>query len=196
MGKLPKNSVEAYESKALAFLSARDKSAVGSKVVQRWSQGFSENASVIELACGGGMPITHVLHEAGLKLWAVDSSPTLLATFRSRFPDIPVQCACVQDADFFHQTYDGVIAIGLIFLLPEPDQIDLISNVADLLLPGGKFLFTAPIEKASWVDINTGVRCTSMGKLAYVNTLREVGLIATSTVLDVGENNYYDTTKI
>lgn len=190
------DSAEAYELKAQEFLNIRDTSTVGSKVVAKWSQSFKQNASVFELASGGGEPITRVLHNAGLQLWAVDSAPTLVAAFSSRFPDIPVQCAKVQDTDFFNKTYDGAIAIGLVFLLPEPDQINLIANIAKRLLPGGKFLFTAPIEKASWVDINTGVRCTSMGKVGYESTFKKVGLETVSTFTDVGANNYYDTVKI
>ena len=111
------DSTEAYEHHAYDFLRNRDKSLIGSKVVERWAHRFSKDASILELGCGGGEPVTRILHTAGLKLWAVDSSPTLVKAFKARFSSIPVQCSKAQESDFFNQTYDGVIAIGLIFLL-------------------------------------------------------------------------------
>ena len=78
-------SAEAYETHALEFLCGRDKSTIGSQVVDQWSGTLRESATVIELACGGGYPITRVLNNSGLRLWAVDSSPALVKVFQSRF---------------------------------------------------------------------------------------------------------------
>src|SRR4051812_16545867 len=110
-GEKTMDSVEPYEVHAAEFLRRRDKSLVGSRVVEQWSCTLPAGATVIELACGGGEPITRVLSQAGLRLWAIDSSPTLVAAFRARFPAIPVQCARVQDTDFFGRMYDAAVAI-------------------------------------------------------------------------------------
>ena len=127
-----------------------------------------------------------------MQLWAVDSSPTLVAEFQSRFPAIPVQCARVQESDFFDRTYEGAIAIGLIFLLSESDQSTLISRVSKILVPRGRFLFMAPIERGDWIDMNTGLKCRSLGRASYDEYLREAGFQAVATFTDEGANNYYD----
>jgi cyclopropane fatty-acyl-phospholipid synthase-like methyltransferase len=189
-------SVEAYEVHAQRFLRRRDESLVGSRVVEQWSRKLPPRAAVIELGCGGGQPITRVLSEAGLRVWAIDSSPTLVAAFQSRFPTIPVQCARVQDSDFFGRMYDAAVAIGLIFLLAEPDQAELISRVADIIVPGGRFLFTAPIQVHDWTDVNTGALCRSLGQARYERLLSEAGFRVLATFVDVGENNHYDTEKV
>jgi len=163
----------AYETNALAYMHVREKSAVGAKVIGQWAQNLSKNASVIELACGGGYPITRVLNNAGLKLWTVDASPTLVKTFQSRFPHIPIQCAKVQQFDFYNRTFDAAIAIGFVFLLSESDQVKLISNIAHKLNPGGRFVFTAPIELARWKDITTGADSHSLGYANYVETTED-----------------------
>src|SRR6188474_106607 len=111
------DSASAYEARAHEFLRGRDNLPIGTQIVDQWSRTLRRGAPVIELACGGGYPVTRVLSSAGLQLWAVDSSPTLVAEFQSRFPAIPVQCDRVQESDFFDRTYEGAIAIGLIFLL-------------------------------------------------------------------------------
>ena len=186
------DSAIAYEAKAREFLTGRDVSLIGSQVVEQWSSSLPKGSAVIELGCGGGYPITRVLHAAGLKLWAVDSSPTLVAEFQHRFPDVPVQCAKVQDSDFFGRTYDAVAAVGLLFLLPAADQLLLIETVSRILVPGGRFLFTAPIETASWIDLNTGITCQSLGKTRYEMCLNAAGFRVVTTFTDKGENNYYD----
>lgn len=190
------NSADVYESQAGEFLRVRDKSCIGSNVVDQWARNLKSGATVIELGCGGGYPITRVLRSAGLRLWAVDSSPTLVAQFQSRFPDVPVQCAKVQESTFFDQTYDGAIAVGLIFLLTESEQSEVISSIARILLPGGRFLFTAPIERGNWVDMNTGVVCRSLGQTVYEEYFSMAGLRTVATFIDDGENNYYDTELI
>ncbi|MBX2886867.1 MAG: class I SAM-dependent methyltransferase [Granulosicoccus sp.] len=186
------DSTEAYESKAIEFLRSRDQSPIGKNVVSRWARQLKCGASVIELGCGGGFPITFALHSTGLRLWAVDSSPTLVAEFQSRFPDVPVQCDRVQESRFFSRKYNAAIAVGLIFLLSEPDQCALISRIANILLPGGRFLLTAPIETGSWVDVNTGLVCNSLGQMVYEDLFSKAGFRTLSTFTDAGENNYYD----
>jgi len=189
------DSAAAYETHADAFLRARDNSPVGSRVVARWSALLPVRARVLELACGGGFPVTRVLAAAGLRLWAIDSSPTLVAAFRARFPEIPVQCARVQDSDFFGRDYQAAIAIGLLFLLPEPEQVQLISRVADRLAPGGRFLFSAPVETGTWRDLNTGHTCQSLGQHRYEALLQEAGFSVLASQVDGGANHYYDVRK-
>lgn len=192
MASIPSDSASAYEVHAQAFLQGRDASMIGSLVADQWARTLPHGAEVLELACGGGYPITRVLHAAGLKLWAVDSSPTLLAEFEGRFPSVRVQCSTVQDTDFFGRTYDAVIAVGLLFLLPEPDQLALIERVASILVPGGRFLFTAPIEIGTWVDLNTGLACQSLGQARYEACLSAAGFRVIATLVDKGGNNYYE----
>jgi len=74
-----------YEGHALEFLSHRDKSSIGTQVVKRWAKSFTPRNELIEIGCGGGYPITRTLVEYGLKVWAIDASPTLLAEFQKRF---------------------------------------------------------------------------------------------------------------
>lgn len=185
----------AYESHAHKFLQVRDQSMVGSQVVAEWTRTLDDKAAVLELGCGGGYPITRVLQNEELTLWAVDSSPTLVETFQSRFPDVPVQCASVQEFDFFNRSFDAVVAVGLLFLLPETDQVQLIKRVSDVLVSGGRFLFTAPLEIGDWRDINTGSECVSLGEVTYERLLRENQLQLLSTPTDVGGNNYFDTRR-
>ena len=179
------DSISAYETHAQQFLQRRDQSTVGIQVAKQWAKSLKDNARVIEIACGGGIPVTQTLVDAGLNLWAIDSSPTLMAVFKERFPHVPTQCATVLESDFFQQKYDAAIAIGLIFLLSAGDQIKMLDRISEILRPGASFLFTAPVEKGTWIDINTGHSCLSLGQECYENALAQSGFQGVKRYEDV-----------
>jgi len=185
-----------YETQALTYLEDRDRSRVGAEVVQGWARSLPFGASVVEIACGGGYPITQVLVDSGLAVWAIDTSSTLLRQFRLRFPTISTQCATALDSDYFGRTFEAVISIGLVSFLREDEQLAFIHRVSEILKPRGHFLFTAPVETGIWQDIATGLDCWSLGRIAYTRALERNGLRVIRTHVDEGENNYYEAEKI
>lgn len=190
------DSSKAYENNAREFLHGRDKSPIGSVVVREWANKLPKGSEVLEIACGGGLPITRELVEAGLQLWAIDSSETLISIFRSRFPDVPSKCERVQDSNYFGRKFDAVIAVGLIFLLPEEEQAGVFQRISSALNPEGQFLFTAPVETGTWQDMNTGLECCSIGYEMYREALALAGFRIVSTFEDIGKNNYYQAEKV
>lgn len=190
------NPIEAFEKYALEFLKIRDTSSVGVNTVDQWARSLKTHANVLEIASGGGIPVTRTLINAGLKIRALDSSETLVAAFRDRYPAIPVQCTPVLESDFFQIKYDGVIAIGLIFLLDEADQFILLKKIAQILCPGGSLLFTAPVEAGKWNDVVTGHQCISAGEQIYLSMLKHSGFGDVRHHYDSGNNHYYEVKRI
>ena len=190
------DSVSAYENNAQAFLQCRDKSTVGIRVADQWARSLRPGADVIEIACGGGIPVTKILVDAGLNVWAIDSSPSLISVFKSRFPDVPVECSAVLQSDFYGRKFDAAISIGLIFLLGESDQLNMLKKVAEILRPGASFIFTAPMEAGAWTDVNTGHACISLGQTVYENELAQSGFRVIDHFEDSGKNHYYEAEKV
>ncbi len=185
----------AWETHAREFLAARDGSTIGARIVHDWARSLAPGADVLELGCGGGLPVSRVLVDAGLELWAVDSSPTLVSAFRTRFPRIPVDCSCVTQSRLFARRFSGVIAIGVLFLLEPATQVALIIRVAGLLRPRGRFLFSAPSETGRWADRTTGHGCESLGRARYTRLLDAAGLRVIATPEDEGGNHHYVAVK-
>jgi 2-polyprenyl-3-methyl-5-hydroxy-6-metoxy-1,4-benzoquinol methylase len=185
-------TIEAYEQYALEFLQRRDTSLVGVRTAERWARSLKPNSNVLEIGCGGGIPVTQTLVDSGLNLWAIDSSPTMVKTFRDRYPDIPVECASVLESDFFQKKYDAVISIGLIFILNEEGQLKMLSRVSEILRSGGNFLFTAPVEVGEWEDVVTGQKLLTLGEDVYLAALRSSGFEEVRCYCDRGKNNYYE----
>jgi len=160
-------------------------------VVSDWSRALPPAATVLDLGCGTGVPISQALIERGFRVYGVDASPKMIAAFRSRFPTVPLQCAAVEDSDFFGRIFDGVAAWGLFFLLASPVQHQLMRKVAAALRSGGRFLFTAPRQNCSWADLLTGRTSISLGYNAYRDALATAGMPLIGTCLDDADNHYY-----
>jgi SAM-dependent methyltransferase len=189
-----------YEGVAAEFLAGRGRApstAVGARAVRDWARTLPPGAAVIDLGCGSGLPITKVLVSDGLNVCGIDASPSLVEAFRHNLPEIPVACESVQDSSFFNRTFDGVVAWGLIFLLLTEEQRRLIQRVADVLVPGGRLLFTscAGVEPLVWNDAMTGLESRSLGAAEYRKLLSEAGLSVTREYEDEGQNHYFDALK-
>ena len=182
-----------YEEIAPAFIAGRgsDRNETGVSVVSDWSRALPPAATVLDLGCGTGVPISQALIERGFRVYGVDASPKMIAAFRSRFPTVPLQCAAVEDSDFFGRIFDGVAAWGLLFLLAPPVQHQLMRKVAAALRSGGRFLFTAPRQNCSWADLLTGRTSISLGYNAYRDALAAAGMPLIGTCLDDADNHYY-----
>jgi SAM-dependent methyltransferase len=178
--------------------SARTRStAIGVKTVRGWARALPSGASVIDLGCGSGFPITDVLVAAGLEVYAVDASPTFVKAFRRNLPGIPVVCEDVESSTFFERTFDAAIASGLIFLLSAEAQRQFIQRIGQILRPGGRFLFTSCAGQMPlvWNDIMTGLESRSLGADEYRSELSAAGLSVLGEFEDEGENHYFDAVK-
>jgi hypothetical protein len=81
------------------------------------------------------------------------------------------------------------------FLLSPADQRRLIQRIADILVPGGRLLFTSPAEVASGKDVMTGRETRSLGAEEYRRQLSAVGLSVAREYEDEGQNHYFDAFK-
>jgi SAM-dependent methyltransferase len=116
-----------YEAVSKEFLARRGSSstpstAIGVKEVRKWARTLPHGSRVIDLGCGPGFPITVVLVEEGLQVFGVDAAPSFVAALQRNLAGTPITCEAVQDSRFFDRTFDGFLAIGLMFLLPAEEH--------------------------------------------------------------------------
>jgi 2-polyprenyl-3-methyl-5-hydroxy-6-metoxy-1,4-benzoquinol methylase len=183
-----------YEALAEAFTQARTLS-IGPSVVRQWATRLQPGASILDIGCGYGVPISETLLQEGFAVYGVDASETLVAKFRERFPGAAVECNSVEESSFFNRTFDAVLAWGLMFLLPASTQRNLIGKAARTLNRHGHFLFTSPKEACSWMDGMTGLPSISLGHEVYEQELAAHGLVLVGNDEDKGENYYYFATR-
>jgi SAM-dependent methyltransferase len=187
-----------YEGVAAEFLAGRGRApstGIGTTAVRDWARSLPRGVAVIDLGCGSGLPITKVLVSEGLDVYAIDASPSLVEAFRRNLPEIPVAFESVEDSLFFNRIFDGVVAWGLMFLLPPEEQRRLIHRIGHILVPGGRLLLTSPPEPAVWNDPMTGLESRSLGGVEYRKELAEAGMKVIREYEDEGENHYFDATR-
>jgi len=187
-----------YEGVAEEFLASRGSGqsrGVGVNAVRQWARTLPRGAAVIDLGCGSGFPITEVLITEGLNVFAVDAAPSFVQAFQRNLPKIPVVCEAVEESIFFGRTFDAVLAWGLIFLLSPKEQRRLIRRIAEIIVPGGRLLFTSPAEPLVWNDAMTGVESRSLGVQEYRRQLAAAGLSVSSEYEDEGQNHYFNVLK-
>lgn len=183
-----------YEAVASEFVKRRH-SSIGVATVRTWARSLPSGAPILDLGCGHGVPISQALMNDGFVIYGVDASPSLTAAFLRRFPHAHVACETVEDSRFFGRTFDGIVAVGLMFLLPAEVQQDLIRKVALALNPGGRFLFTSPAQPDTWTDVLTGRQSQSLGAEEYKAILSTLGLNPVAEYVDEGDNHYYGACK-
>jgi SAM-dependent methyltransferase len=189
-----------YEAVSEEFLARRGDSgtrsiAIGVKEVRRWAKTLPRGSSVIDLGCGPGFPITILLVEEGLQVFGVDAAPSFVAAFQRNLPGTPIVCESVLESRCFDRTFDAVLSIGLMFLLKAEEQHRLIRRFAEILVPGGRLLFTSSAKPAVWNDVMTGVESISLGAEAYRQLLGTAGISVVQEYEDVGQNHYFDAFK-
>ena len=198
MATMPTNEKDpsnGYKAVATDLIAVRQQSRIGLARIHVWGRSLPQGASILDLGCGFGVPISQALINDGFVIYGVDASSSLITEFRRRFPDVNVACEAVEDSRFFDRTFDGVIAVGLLFLMSEDSQRDLIRRVGLALNSGGRFLFTAPAQSCTWTDILTGRESLSLGADAYKAIIADAGLTLVGEHSDEGDNHHYDTCR-
>lgn len=183
-----------YNDDAESFIANRS-STIGVAVVRSWAQSLPKSASVLEIGCGDGIPITKTLIEEGLNVYAVDASSKMVAAFRRNFPDTPVVCEAAEHIQRVDRRFNAAIAWGLMFLLTAEVQRTVIHNIGIVLDRDGRFLFTSPKEAVTWTDIGTGRQSVSLGALEYRSILSSANLSLISAYDDEGSNHYFEARK-
>jgi len=190
------NGYEAVSHEFLAGRGSKNRSAgIGVKEVRKWARTLPRGSSVVDLGCGPGFPITAVLVEEGLNVFAVDAAPSFVAAFKCNLPGIPIVCESVLESELFGRTFDAVLAWGLMFILKAEDQQRLIQRFAHILRPNGRLLFTATAKPVVWNDAMTGLESISLGAEEYKKLLGAAGISVAEEYDDAGENHYFDAVK-
>ncbi len=174
----------------------RARSTIGVEVLRDWARALPAGASVLDLGCGAGAPVSTTLAELGFRVSGIDGAPRLVAAYRARLPHADVECAPVEASTWFGRVFDAIVAIGLLFLNDEAAQRTIVALMGRATEPGGRVLLTAPWQTATWTDRTTGLPCRSLGRTEYTRAFARAGFVVHATPTDDGENHYYSLVRV
>jgi SAM-dependent methyltransferase len=110
--------------------------------LDQFSALLSEGASILDIGCGSGEPIARHLIDQGFAVDGVDTSPTLIALCRRRFPQRSWHVADMR-ALALERTFDGLLAWDSFFHLGHDDQRRMFPIFKRHASPGGALMFTS-----------------------------------------------------
>jgi 2-polyprenyl-3-methyl-5-hydroxy-6-metoxy-1,4-benzoquinol methylase len=136
--------VDLYQRKALDWVRNRERA--GGLMEKSWLDRFralgSPTASILDIGCGSGVPISRYLIEAGHRVTGVDSSATLIDLCRDRFPAHEWIVADMRKLAL-GRLFDGIMAWDSFFHLCADDQRQMFPVFRQHAAPGAALMFTS-----------------------------------------------------
>lgn len=97
---------------------------------------------VLDIGCGMGEPIARYVLQAGFRVVGVDSSPSLIAMCRARFPDSEWLVGDMRQLALGRR-FDALLAWDSFFHLNAADQRAMFPRLEAHALPGAPLMFTS-----------------------------------------------------
>jgi SAM-dependent methyltransferase len=110
-------------------------------IYDRFCNQLPPSASVLDLGCGTGVPISRDLIERGFEVVGVDFSSEMVSLAMANCPDATFLTASMTDIDF-EDTFDGVLAISSMLSLRQEEFRATARVIARALKPNGYLLVT------------------------------------------------------
>ncbi len=134
--------VDLYERHAREFDQDRSRSLLEKAWLDRFLGCVRPSGVVLDLGCGMAEPIARYVLENGFQVVGVDSSPSLIALCRARFPESEWLVNDMRELALGRR-FDGVLAWDSFFHLDMDDQRAMFPRFADHALQDAPLMFTS-----------------------------------------------------
>jgi len=131
-----------YDRHAQAYDRQRGRSLFEKSWLDAFSALLPDGGSVLDIGCGMGEPIARHLIARGFAVTGIDSSPSLIAMARERFPQQTWMAADMR-ALSLDRVFDGLIAWDSFFHLTPDDQRAMFPVFRDHAAPRAALMFTS-----------------------------------------------------
>lgn len=140
---MPKSLViDIYERHAEAYDRERERTLFERPWLDRFLEQVQPLGTILDIGCGMAEPIAAYFREQGVSVVGVDSSPSLIARCRARFPEGEWKVGDMRQLNL-DRRFAGVIAWDSFFHLDLQDQRRMFPRFARHALPGSPLMFTS-----------------------------------------------------
>lgn len=138
--------INLYEKHAQTFAEMRSVDLSERPWLDRFISAIPEGGHVLDLGCGNGSPIAEYLISQGFTLTGIDSSPSMIASCRDKFPHATWMVADMRELNL-GKTFDGILAWDSFFHLCRSDQRDMFALFSAHGHAGTALMFNAGPEE-------------------------------------------------
>lgn len=144
----PKSLVaNGYDLAAEAYLERYGRSTVRDHWLGKLIELLPENARVLDLGCGAGIPVARELAARGFQVVGVDGSARQIELARGNVHAAEFLQVDMNDAVFSSGSFDAVSAFYSITHVPRDEHAFLFQRIATWLRPGGVFVASLGADK-------------------------------------------------
>jgi len=134
--------IDLYERHAADFDLDRSRSLFERPWLDRFLAHVTESGTVLDIGCGMAEPIARYVIESGRRIVGVDSSPSMIALCRARFPRSDWIVADMRSLALARR-FDGILAWDSFFHLHMDHQSRMFARFAAHANPGAPLMFTS-----------------------------------------------------
>ena len=165
-------------------------------VLRRLIKLLPENASVLDVGCGAGHPVSTTLAAHAI-VTGVDISEAQAQAARAVLPDTAtVIQGDITALEFPPESFDAIVSFYTLFHVPREEHHGLLRNIARWLRPGGHTLLTtARTNHPGYTEDFLGVTMywSHFGPDWYLGVLQELGFeVIHDGALPPGTGDAYD----
>jgi len=131
-----------YRRHAHRWVAARGARLPEAPWLARFAALLPENAAVLDLGCGAGVPVARHFAGLGHEVTGVDSSPEMIALFRANLPDAEALVADMRTLAL-KRRFAGILAWDSFFHLAHDPQRAMFPIFRDHAGPGAPLLFSS-----------------------------------------------------
>lgn len=132
-----------YERNARAWDDERSRSSLFERPwLQRFLELMPPAGFILDIGCGSGEPIAGFFARQGYRLQGVDSSPTMIAYCKDRFPNDTWDVADMRSLSL-GRNFDGILAWDSFFHLCQDDQRRMFPIFRQHAAPNAALIFTS-----------------------------------------------------
>jgi cyclopropane fatty-acyl-phospholipid synthase-like methyltransferase len=146
---------QGYDRMAEQYLASRDpRDEVLLSELEELAEVLPEEARVLELGCGAGVPATQWLASRKFRVTAVDVSAQQLELARLCVRKANLIKADMLDLRFPPESFDAVVSFYAIIHVPREEHRTLLGRIYNWLRPGGAFLATWAMSDWEGIEEN------------------------------------------
>jgi SAM-dependent methyltransferase len=167
----------------------RYESADASRIHGNLLGAFTPGSRLLELGCGSGRDAAFLLSR-GYEVVAVDASSGMIAEAVRLHPELKGRLTCHGLPDplpFNDGSFDGTFAVALLMHLSREDIAPSLREVARVIRPGGRFLFSIPNLRKDPIESERdplGRLFTTLAPGDWIVLAGENGFQPVSTIVD------------
>ena len=156
MDEISKLVEQGYNKIAEDYYSHRNLSKFNSEL-EEFASFLPENARLLDLGCGAGIPTAKFLTEKGIEVTGIDLSEKMLSLARENVPNADFIKMDMNELKFNEETFDGIISVYALFHIPREKHLAIFKNTFKILKKGGMLMINIGIHESEGTSRFFGV---------------------------------------